>query len=329
MKDRWIGLDIGGTKCAVLLATVDNGIQILDKIRFETHTELGFQQAYERLIASIEEILQRNDVALDRVQAIGISCGGPLDSRKGVILCPPNLPGWVNVPIVKMLEEKFGVSTFIQNDANACALVEWKLGAGRGVQDMVFLTFGTGMGGGIIAEGRLLRGHTDMGGEVGHLRLTKDGPVGFGKAGSFEGYASGGGIHRQAVALTKQLVEAGTPPAWVRNGLPEIEWTAKMLADYARQGDEDAKKLWEQVGRRLGEGLALIVDTVNPERIVIGSIFARCEDLLRSPMEEALRREAIPFSLEGFSVVPAETGEQLGDFASVMVALYAQNIDPK
>ncbi len=329
MKNKWLGLDIGGTKCAVLLATLDNGIRILDKIRFDTHTELGFNQAYDKLVASIEEILRRNDTATDSVQAIGISCGGPLDSRKGVVLCPPNLPGWENVPLVKMLEEKFGIPSFIQNDANACALVEWKMGAGRGTQDMVFLTFGTGMGGGVISEGRLVRGHTDMGGEVGHLSLTKGGPIGFGKEGSFEGYASGGGIHRQAVALTKQLIEAGTPPVWVKEeGLPEIEWTAKAMADYARAGDKDAKALWVQVGHMLGEGLALIVDTLNPERIVIGSIFARCEDLLREPMEEILKKEAIPFSLEGLSVVPAQTGEQLGDFASIMVALYAMNVDP-
>ena len=123
MKDRYLGLDIGGTKCAVLLAKVDQGIQLLDKIRFDTHTELGFEAAYEKLCQGMEEILARNGLGFDRVRAIGISCGGPLDSRKGVILCPPNLPGWENVPLPHMLEERYGVPSFIQNDANACALV--------------------------------------------------------------------------------------------------------------------------------------------------------------------------------------------------------------
>lgn len=145
MKDRWLGLDIGGTKCAVLLARLNQGIEILDKIRFDTHAERGFQPTYDRLCAEMENILARNGLDFSRVRAIGISCGGPLDSRRGLIVCPPNLPGWVNIPLPRMLFEKYGVQTFIQNDANACALVEWKLGAGRGTRDMIFLTMGTGM----------------------------------------------------------------------------------------------------------------------------------------------------------------------------------------
>lgn len=328
MKNRWIGLDIGGTKCAVLLAEVGGGIRILDKIRFDTHSELGFEQAYTRLCEAVEEILARNQTPLERVNAIGVSCGGPLNSRRGVVLCPPNLPGWLNVPLARMLTEKFGVPAFLQNDANACALVEWKLGAGRGTRDMIFLTMGTGMGGGVIAEGQLLRGCTDMGGEIGHLRLSEDGPVGFGKAGSFEGWTSGGGIGRQAVELTRRLAAEGAPPAWLRDGHTESEISARLLAEYARRGDPDALALFEQVGTMLGRGLALLTDAFNPERIVIGSIFVRCEDLLRPAMEKALRAEAIPFALEGLTVVPAQTGEALGDLASIMVALYALDVDP-
>ena len=328
MKDRWIGLDIGGTKCAVLLAEVGGGIRILDKIRFDTHSELGFEQAYTRLCEAVEEILARNQTPLERVNAIGVSCGGPLDSRRGVVLCPPNLPGWLNVPLARMLTEKFGVPAFLQNDANACALVEWKLGAGRGTRDMIFLTMGTGMGGGVIAEGQLLRGCTDMGGEIGHLRLSEDGPVGFGKAGSFEGWTSGGGIGRQAVELTRRLAAEGAPPAWLRDGRAESEISARLMAEYARRGDPDALALFEQVGTMLGRGLALLTDAFNPERIVIGSIFVRCEDLLRPAMEKALRAEAISFALDGLTVVPAQTGEALGDLASIMVALYALDVDP-
>lgn len=328
MLDRWIGLDIGGTKCAVLLAKVNHGIQILDKIRFETHTELGFQQTYDRLCESMEEILRRNNLDFSRVRAVGISCGGPLDSRKGIILCPPNLPGWVNIPLPQMLREKYGVNAYIQNDANACALVEWKMGAGRGTRDMIFLTMGTGMGGGVIAEGQLLRGHNDMGGEVGHLRLTEDGPVGFYKAGSFEGYTSGGGIGRQAIEWTEKLIAQGNSPAWIRDGHNVDEINAKLIADYAHAGDAQAKAFYAEIGRMLGRGVALLVDSFNPECVVIGSIFVRCEDLLRESMESELQKEAIPYSLEGLRVVPASTGEALGDLAGIMVALYAENLDP-
>ena len=328
MKDRFIGLDIGGTKCAVLLAALDQGIQILDKIRFDTLTEKGFSYAYEKLCRSMEEILDRNGLDFSRIRAVGVSCGGPLDSRRGLILSPPNLPGWENIPLAQMLLERYGVPAFIQNDANACALVEWKLGAGRGTGNMIFLTMGTGMGAGVIAEGKLLLGHTGMGGEVGHLRLMENGPVGFHKAGSFEGFASGGGIGRQAVELTRAMIRKGEVPAWARDGHPEEEITAKLMADYAKAGDQDAIRFYESIGRMLGRGLSLLVDAFNPERIVIGSIFVRCEELLRPAMEEELRKEAIPYSLEGLSVVPAQTGEALGDLASVMVALDALGIDP-
>ena len=328
VKDRWIGLDIGGTKCAVLLAKLNQGIEILDKIRFDTHAERGFQQAYDRLCAEMENILARNGLDFSRVRAIGISCGGPLDSRRGVIICPPNLPGWENIPLPEMLKQNYGVDAFIQNDATAGALVEWKMGAGRGTRDMIFLTMGTGMGAGVIAEGQLLRGHNDMGGEIGHLRLTEDGPVGFYKAGSFEGYTSGGGIGRQAVELTEKLVAEGNPPAWIRDGHSMDEVTAKLMADYAHAGDAQAQAFYAEIGRMLGRGIALLVDAFNPECIVIGSVFVRCEDLLRKSMEAELKKEAIPYSLQDLRVVPASTGESLGDFAGIMVALHALDIDP-
>ncbi len=328
MKRYWMGLDIGGTKCAVLLATVDGGIHLKDKLRFATCSERGFEPVYAQLTAAMEEILQKNGLSYADVNAIGVSCGGPLDSRRGVVLCPPNLPGWVNIPLKALLEERCGVPVYLQNDANVCALVEWKLGAGRGCSDMIFLTMGTGMGGGVIAEGRLLRGCTDMGGEIGHLRLAEDGPVGFGKAGSFEGFASGGGMQRQARTLTEERIREGRAPAWVRDGRAPEEADARLLAEYARAGDTDAKAFFDHIGTMLGKGLALLTDTLNPEKIVIGSIFVRCEDLLRPAMEAELKREAIPFSLEGLQVVPAQTGEALGDLASIMTALYGCGVDP-
>lgn len=326
--EYFIGLDIGGTKCAVLLAALDHGIVLQAKTRFETHTERGFADTYQRLCDEMEALLLKHNLCFAQVRAIGISCGGPLDSRRGLVLSPPNLPGWDEIPLPKMLTDKYGIPAFMQNDANACALVEWKLGAGQGTQNMIFLTMGTGMGAGVIAEGKLLRGHTDMGGEVGHLRLTEDGPVGFGKAGSFEGYTSGGGIGRQAAELTKALLAQGKRPAWVADGHPCNELSAKLMADYAKAGDPDALAFFAHIGKMLGRGLALLVDAFNPECIVIGSVFVRCEALLRPAMEAELQKEAICHSLKGLRVVPAQTGESLGDLAAIMAALYALEIDP-
>ena len=321
----FIGLDIGGTTCAVLLARVDQGIEFLHEHRFDTLSAHGFEPVWAQLCQGIDEALA---AAPTPPTAIGISCGGPLNSSRGLILSPPNLPGWDEIPIVRMLEDKYGLPAFLQNDANACALVEWRMGAGRGCQDMVFLTMGTGMGAGIIVNNRLVVGQDNMAGEVGHLRLAQDGPLGFGKAGSFEGFTSGGGIAQTAVSLTRQLVREGRPPAWILDGCTEEQIDARLMAAYAKRGDKDALFLFEQVGWMLGCGLALIVDTLNPQRIVIGSIFARAEELLRPSMERALRAEALDASLSHLHVLPAQTGERLGDYASIMSALYALEIDP-
>lgn len=325
---RFIGLDIGGTKCAAVLARVDRGIHILDKLRFPSLAERGCEDMLARIFAAVDEVLARNGMEGADMEAIGVSCGGPLDSRRGIVLSPPNLPGWVNVPLVERLEKRFGVRAFLQNDANACALVEWKLGAGRGAENMIFLTMGTGMGGGVIAEGRLMRGASDMGGEIGHLRLAEDGPVGFGKAGSIEGFTSGGGIGRQAQALTRRRMEEGNAPKWILDGHAQEEVDAKLMADYAHAGDADAQAFYASIGRMLGKGISLLVDAFNPEVIVIGSIFVRAEALLRPAMEEEMRRECIPYSLSAVQVRPAETGEAIGDLASIMTALYALDIDP-
>lgn len=317
-----IGMDIGGTKCAVLLAReTDGNIEILDALRFPTLTHLGYEQAMDRLLAAADILIERHELTQKGLDAIGVSCGGPLDSRSGRILSPPNLPGWDDVPIVELLTERYGVPVFLQNDANACALVEWKLGAGRGTENMVFLTMGTGMGAGIIAEGRLLRGVRDLGGEVGHLRLAEDGPVGFGKAGSFEGFTSGGGIARYAAMWARTLPK---PPVWA-----DEELTTKKLAEYAKGGDADALRLFEMVGERLGQGISLLIDTLNPERVVIGSIFVRCEALLRPAMERVIAAEAIPAAAEAVRIVPAQTGEAIGDLASIVTALYGLTVQPQ
>lgn len=325
-----VGFDIGGTKCAVLLASVSigNGIEIIDKILFETNASLGYIQAENRLFSSAWEILKRNNLSTSDILAIGVSCGGPLDSKKGLILSPPNLPGWDNIPFAQIITEEFGVPAYIQNDANACALVEWKLGAGKGTKNMIFLTMGTGFGAGIIAEGVLLRGQSDMGGEVGHIRLENDGPMGFGKSGSIEGFCSGGGIARLAVKMTEEMTKKGHIPSWVRDGIPLEQISAKLIADYANKGDEDAIRIYDIVGQKLGKALSIFIDILNPEKIIIGSIFTRSEKLLRASMEKVIEEEALIHSRKVCQVVPAAMSEQLGDYASIMTVCYEMGIEP-
>lgn len=325
-KQYIIGLDIGGTKCAVLLASVSNNIEILDKLRFDTRTDKGFNYAIDKLFEAIKEILQKNNVDKKSVASIGISCGGPLDSKRGIIMSPPNLPGWNNVHIVDMLQKEFGIPTYLQNDANACALAEWKLGAGKGSSNMMFLTMGTGMGAGLIIDGKLYSGRNDMAGEVGHIRLEDQGPEGYGKIGSFEGFCSGGGIGRLAQMRVSELIDSGVKLSWCKTEEDIENLNAKVIGDYAAEGDKYASAIYEEVAEKLGKALAAFIDILNPELIVIGSIFARREELLRSKMEEVIEKEALEISRKNCKVVPAALEEKVGDLASIMVAAYGAEI---
>ncbi len=312
------GVDIGGTKCAVCLGRLlDAGVEVIGRKHFPTppspHT------AMEQIIAGLAELLdERPDVSLT---AVGISCGGPLDSQKGLTLAPPNLPNWDRIDVVSPLRERFGVPAGLQNDANACALAEWKWGAGRGCRNMIFLTFGTGMGAGLILDGKLYSGTNDMAGEVGHVRLESDGPVGYGKSGSFEGFCSGGGIAQLARSMAEAAIRAGHPPLFCPTlaDLPAV--TTEQVGRAAQAGDPLAREVWTVVARHLGRGLAMLVDILNPQRIVIGSIYGRQRALLDPVMRQMLQKEALSYALSVCEVVPAGLGESVGDLASLSVAL--------
>ncbi len=248
--------------------------------------------------------------------ALGIACGGPLDARRGVVLSPPNLPGWDRIKVVQFFERRFGGRAFLMNDANANALAEWRFGAGRGSRSMIFLTAGTGMGGGLIIDGRLHEGATGSAGEVGHIRLADRGPVGFNKAGSFEGFCSGGGIAQLAAFLPR-----GTRPPRVREWMKQHP-NAREIALAARRGDRVAIAVYEEAGRRLGQALALLVDIINPECIVIGSLWLRCRDLLGPEMRRVLSAEGLPDTVRGCRIVPAKLGESVGNHGAICVALH-------
>lgn len=321
------GIDLGGTKCAAVLAEVGGGVRILGKRRFPTAEEPSPQRTMERLFMGIREMLLENGLGVDDLAGAGISCGGPLDSERGVVLSPPNLPGWDAVPVAQMAEKALGAPAFLQNDANACALVEWKLGAGRGVDDLVFCTMGTGFGAGIVSGGRLLEGACGMAGEIGHVRLEAEGPVGYGKAGSVEGFCSGAGMQRAFSAYTAQRVAEGKPPAWAEE-VPPTGADAALVGEYARRGDPEAVALFRQVGSMLGRALSVLIDVLNPAVIALGGVFARQEPLLRDAMEAEIRREALAPSAAACRIVPAGTGEQIGDLAGVLTACYGLGIDP-
>jgi len=312
----FIGIDIGGTKCAIVVG--DEKFKIFRRIQFETRTERGYLEILNEFFSNLDELFL--EFPKEQVQQIGISCGGPLDSKKGNIYSPPNLPGWDNVPIVELFQKKYGIPTAIQNDANACALAEWLMGAGKGAQNMIFLTFGTGMGSGLILNGQLYAGTNDLGGEVGHIRLAKDGPVGFGKAGSFEGFCSGGGIAQLAKTIVSEKISTGQNVEFCSaNDIEKLD--AKMVAIAAGKGDPVANEIIKISAEYLGKALAILIDTLNPQCIVIGSIYARNEMLFKPHVDRVLELEAIPSAVEVCEIKPALLGDSIGDYAALCVAI--------
>ena len=328
MNRNYLGLDVGGTKCAASLARARGNaaraedIEFLDRREFPT-PKGDPQAALERFSEEIDAALDAAKLKYTDIAAIGISCGGPLDSRRGVIQSPPNLPGWDDVEIVSYFEKTTGIRAFLQNDANACAVAEWRFGAGTGANSMVFLTFGTGLGAGLILDGRLYAGASDMAGEIGHMRLRRGGPVGYGKAGSAEGFCSGGGIAQLGAAAVRKAVAKGEKPRLLEVAGSADAVTAKQIALLAREGDAMCADIYRKVGRRLGETLAVLTDIVNPEKIILGGIYMRSADLMRDEMEKTLRREALPNALRACEILPAGLGERVGDYAAIAVAVNA------
>ena len=305
-----IGFDIGGTKCAVSLGEL-NGGEIFVIKRQEIPTSEPRETMDELLSYAVK---WKNEYG---VLSAGISCGGPLDSSTGIIVSPPNLPLWHGFAIVDYIKEKSGLCAVLENDANACAVAEWKFGAGQGTRNMVFFTFGTGLGAGLILDGRLYGGTNGNAGEFGHIRLAKSGPVGYGKEGSFEGFCSGGGISRLAVMMAKRCRRM---PKCIEamGGYEGV--TTKKLAEAAFGGDAFAKKVFDKSGEMLGRGLSFVIDIINPERIVIGGVFMRSGELLIPAMKRVIEKEALCASARVCEIVPAKLSENVGDIAALAIA---------
>ena len=318
-KKILVGIDVGGTKTAVVLSREPP--EVLARAEFATRPAKGPQLALNQMKKSIHDLLSVQGLESADILRLGVSCGGPLDRVRGIIQSPPNLPTWENVPLKSFLEEEFKVECLVENDANAGAVAEHRFGAGQGCQHLVFLTMGTGLGAGIITGGRLYRGADDLAGEIGHVRLTRTGPVGHNKAGSAEGWASGGGIAQlaaQCVAEAQHKGKESLLAEYARTGKPI---TAREVSAAARKGDAVALEILRSTGERLGAVLAILVDILNPERIVIGGLAVRLGDLLLEPARRVMQREALAQPASTCQVVPAALGESIGDIAALSVAM--------
>lgn len=315
MEVMKIGVDIGGTKCAVVLG---DETHIERKIKFATTT-------YDETIGKIHRAISE----IGEGDAIGISCGGPLDSKSGVIMSPPNLPGWDDIHITEMFYDKFSIPAYLCNDANACALAEWKYGAGKGLNNLVFLTFGTGFGAGLILDGKLYSGTNGNAGEIGHIRISDYGPVGYGKQGSIEGFCSGNGLAQIGKTLVLEKLQSGKKLPYCSNLTELNNIDAKLLAEFAYKGDAVCIEAYRICGHMLGTSIAMLIDLFNPEAVIIGGIFPRAESLLRPHMERVLEAEALPGALSVCRVVPALLKENIGDFGALAVAFEGEKLNAR
>ncbi|MDZ4701276.1 MAG: ROK family protein [Rhodothermales bacterium] len=304
-----LGLDIGGTKTAVVEGTRD--AEILQRREMPTLARTPFDERFPALRVLIDETLAEASAAGRTIDAISVSIGGPLRVGPGELIDPPHLPGWHGVPLKARLEAAYPeLPVYVEHDGNAGALAEFHFGAGKdraGLRHLIFLTFGTGLGAGFIVNGQVVHGATDTAGEVGHWRLSDTGPYGFGKEGSWEGYASGAGLVELAIRQNPLRWTSQTPIRAV---------VKAMLAD-----DPEALAVAAEAGRWMGRGIALLIDALNPQLVVLGSLAVALGDRVLGPAREVVAREALPQAVAACPIVPAALGSRIGDVAAIMAGM--------
>jgi len=312
-----IGIDLGGTKISTALVDSDGSI-IAHDYR-ETLAAEGQKVVVERMLDAARRVMAQAGVAQAQVAAAGIGAPGPLDIETGVVVAPPNLPDWDCVPLKRLVEDALGITTFVENDANAAALGEHRFGAGRGVQHMIYVTASTGIGGGLILDGKLYHGVGGMAGEIGHMTIVPYGPLcACGNRGCLEALASGTAIARRA----RERVARGVPTlmADLAGGDPG-RITAKLVAEAASQGDIEAREILAEAMNYLGIGMANLVNLFNPQLIVIGGGLTNIGELLFGPVRRAIGRRTFPTPARAVRVVRAELGDNVGVLGAAAVAL--------
>jgi glucokinase len=309
-----LGIDIGGTKLAA--GIVDTEGRMLARDEIPTRAEEGLEPVLDRIVGLGRGLLSRPEAAAVSVQRIGVGCAGPVDLKAGLVLRPPNLPGWTRVPLTELLQQALGLPIVLENDANAAALGEFRYGAGRGATSIVYMTVSTGIGGGIVLDGRIWHGLKDAAGEIGHITVDPDGPVcGCGNRGCLEAIASGTSIARRA----KEILAAGRPSKLGRVANP----TAADVVRCAKEGDPVASEVWDRAVRYLGIGVAAVVTILAPERIVIGGGVSRANDFLFDALRDHVRRRVKLVPAESVPILPATLGPDVGILGAAAVALDA------
>jgi glucokinase len=300
MPEYYIGIDLGGT--LIRAARFDSDLNILDRSETETLDEEGKDAVIRRMVEQAQAVWPHDG---GRVAAVGISAPGGLNPVTGIVTKPPNLQGWHKVPLRDLFQGLIGVQTYIGNDANLAALAETTMGASRGYRDVVFLTISTGIGSGIISDGKLLIGSEGLGAECGHMIMIVDGNVS-----TLEKEAAGPSIARQA----RSALEAGEKSAiseMVNGVLDDI--SGRTVGEAARAGDPLARRLIERAGRIVGLGIVSLLHVFNPEIVVLGGgVTKGTGELLLKPMRTAIEQYALdPAYWEKLVIAPAQLGDNV------------------
>lgn len=318
-KPLFLGIDLGGTK--IITALVSDEGKILGRDYRETRASAGLTAVVTRMTDAATKVMEAGDVSPDQISAMGIAAPGPIDVGAGLITAPPNLPGWRDVPLARLMEDGLGIPTHLDNDANAAALAEHRFGAGQRTRHMVYVTASTGIGGGLIVNGELVRGATGAAGEIGHVTILPKGPLcGCGNRGCLEALASGTAIAREA----RERVSRGAVTVigeLAQGDLDRID--AKLVAEAAAQGDVEARQILDEAMDYLGVGMANLANLLNPELIVIGGGLTKMGERLFEPVRRVIDRRAFRSSAEAVRVVPAQLGDDVGVLGAAAVAMLA------
>lgn len=302
MAHAALALDIGGTKLAA--GVVDESGRVLSFVVTPSRAELGPESGVERLFALGREAAGGSGVPWSEIGVVGIGCGGPLDRARGVLLSPPHLPGWLDVPITKLAENAYDRPAVLENDGTAGAAGEFRYGAGTGAENMVYLTISTGVGGGVVLGGRLYRGATGNGGELGHITVDWRGRAcrGCGRRGCLEAYVSG-------TSIAERAREAGME-----------ETDATGVAAAAEAGDELAKAVWDETVAALASGVTSLVNVFEPDVMVLGGGVSRAGEQLLAPVRERVRGDAMGAAGRRVRIVQSALGDQVGVVGAAAIA---------
>ncbi len=315
-KSLVIGVDLGGTKIAT--AAADLGGSLLSKVIKPTCPERGQDAVIGTIVDSIKEAVGSAGASMADIKSIGIGSPGPVDLEAGTVIFAPNLM-WHDVPIVQMLQEILALPVYLENDANVAGLGEYRFGAGKGSKNMVYITVSTGVGGGLILNGKIHGGSFGMAGEVGHMTIVNDGPLcGCGNQGCLEALAAGPAIARKARACI--LHGDDTIIRDMAGGCVE-NITAKTVGEAAAAGDILAKEIIDKTGEYLGIGVANLINVINPDTVVIGGGVSNMGELLLAPLRRAAERRAIKAAFQKVRIVKAELGSEAGLVGAVCLAL--------